>query len=388
MAEKTKIALFADVMTRHLDGVTHTIYNLIERIPKDRFEFLIITAVPPKEPLPWKTITVKKLNIFFNSSYSMGFPFYDKGLKSKLDDFDPDIIHFSSPSLLGIWALKYGRKKGIPVFSIYHTHFISYMDFYFHHLPFMIPVSKFIIARLMRKIYNKCSRLFVPTSSIMDELEQLGIESKRMSVWGRGVNTDLFSPGKKDRDYLGKLGEQDKKTVLFVSRIVWEKDIETLSLIYKKIMQERPDIQLMITGDGPQYKALKKMLPGVVFTEKLIKEDLARVYASADVFAFPSPTETFGNVVLESLSSGVPAVVAAQGGPKGIVDHGITGYHAETKNVDDFYQKLIKLIDNDKLRNKMGNAAREYALSQSWNKLAERMFKHYEGKESEEKITV
>jgi glycosyltransferase involved in cell wall biosynthesis len=119
-------------------------------------------------------------------------------------------------------------------------------------------------------------------------------------------------------------------------------------------------------------------MPDALFTGKLVKRDLARIYASSDVFLFPSITETFGNVVLEAMASGVPPVVAAQGGPKGIVKDGVTGFHAKPKDASDFHRKISRLLDDPKLAARMGTAAAAYAHRQQWDLLCADMFGSYE----------
>jgi glycosyltransferase involved in cell wall biosynthesis len=135
---------------------------------------------------------------------------------------------------------------------------------------------------------------------------------------------------------------------------------------------------MVITGDGPQASYMRRKMPNAVFTGKLMGKDLSKIYASCDIFVFPSITETFGNVVLEALASGIPAVVAAQGGPKGIIRDGSTGFHVIPKNSEDFYKKLCFLIDNPDLLNKMKKNAAAYARTQSWDALCREMFSEYE----------
>lgn len=378
--KKIKIALFSEVLKENLDGVTNTLYNIIEKIPAEKFEYLFITSYAPSAhiKLPFRTITVPKIAFPTNEEYPISIPFFNKELKKALEEFRPDLIHVTTPFTLGAYALNYGKKKNIPVLATYHTHFISYIEYYFKYFPIFSWILNKGGWKYLNWFYNQCERIYVPTTSIIEELLENGIENKRMMLWGRGVNNALFNPSKKDAAYMDNLCGKDTKRILFVSRLVWEKELKTLVGIYNIFKKDRPDIKMVITGNGPRKEKLQKLMPNAVFTGKLIKEDLARIYASSDVFVFPSITETFGNVVLEAMACGIPCVIAAKGGPKGIVKDGITGYHAEPKNYADFSNKLLKLLDDLKLRKEMSENAAAYALTQKWDILCGDMFKSYE----------
>jgi glycosyltransferase involved in cell wall biosynthesis len=230
----------------------------------------------------------------------------------------------------------------------------------------------------MRHFYNQCVYSLVPTDPIKNELVENGIEPGRLLTWGRGIDAAQFNPKFRDDAYMDSLAGKGTRRILFVSRLVWEKEIKTLVGIYKKLESERPDIKMILTGDGPQRRYMEKTMPRAIFTGKLLGNELSRIYASSDLFVFPSITETFGNVVLEALSSGLPCVVAAQGGPMGIVKNGVTGFHARPKDPDDFVSKILMILDKDTLFKKMKNEAVSYARSQNWDTLCGQMFALYE----------
>mgnify|MGYP001766019624 CR=1 FL=1 len=375
-----KIALFSEVLKEHLDGVTNTLYQIIDRIPKKRFEYLFITSYPPSEnvKLPFPVVVVPKVAFPTNPDYPISLPFFNSQLREALDDFQPDIIHLTTPFTLGNYALAYGQEQGIPVLATYHTHFISYIEYYFRYLPFFSRLLDRGGRRYMNWFYNKCDLVYVPTESIMDELLDCGIERRRMVIWGRGIDTTLFSPDNRDPVFMDKLCGAATRRVLFVSRLVWEKELKTLAAVYDLLTETHPDVRFVVTGDGPRRRELERLMPDAVFTGKLVKKELAKVYASSDVFIFPSITETFGNVVLEAMASGLTPVVAAQGGPKGIVKDGLTGFHATPKDPNDFHQKIARILDDPKKAAVMSRRAAEYAHRQQWDTLCEDMFSSYE----------
>ncbi len=375
-----RVALFSEVLKEHLDGVTNTLYQIIERIPRERFEYLFITSYPPSETvhLPFPIITVPKVAFPTNPDYPISLPYFNGKLREALDDFQPDIIHLTTPFTLGNYALSYGQEQGIPVVATYHTHFISYIEYYFRYFPLFSRLIDFGGRRYMNWFYNRCDLIYVPTESIMDELLDCGIDRRRMVIWGRGIDTELFRPERRDEEFMDRLCGKGTKRVLFVSRLVWEKELRTLAKVYDLFTETHPQVRFVVTGDGPRRRELERLMPNAVFTGKMVKQDLAKIYASSDVFIFPSITETFGNVVLEAMASGLPPVVAAQGGPKGIVQDGVTGFHALPKDPADFHRKIALLIDDPARAATMGAAAADYAQRQQWDTLCAEMFASYE----------
>jgi len=381
MRTKIRVAMFTDVLRENLDGVTHTLYNIIERVPRDRFDYLFITPYPPSEnvPFPFPVITCRYVRFPMYGDYPLAIPYFDKKLAAALEAFKPDIVHFTSPSFLGRYALRYARNNKIPVVSTYHTHFPMYVEYYFKHIPGLVWFTqKFIVPPIIRFYYNKCNLVYVPTLPVLEELVDMGVERRRLTIWARGINTDEFSPKKRDIPYIEQLTGTCAVRILFVSRLYWIKEIKTIIEIYRRLRVTHPHVTMIITGDGPQRHYMEKHMPKAVFTGKIPHRDLPRLYASCDIFLFPSITETFGNVNLEALASGLPVVAAAKGGPLGIVRDGETGYLAQPKNVDDFCDKLARLIDNPAELRRMSKNAAAYARTQSWGALCKEMFQSYE----------
>jgi len=377
--KKIKVALFSDILRENIDGVTYTLYNIIDRIPRDEFDYLFITAYPPddRERVPFKVETCNYVRFPLYKDYPLALPFFNGKLEKALEEFQPDVIHFTTPALLGRYALKYGLKNNIPVFSTYHTHYLAYIDYYLNFIPGLARAAKALVRKITVWFYNQCDLTFVPTQPIKDELKDAGVYEDGMKIWGRGIDMDKFNPSFRDEEYMDNLCGKGTTRILFVSRLVDEKELKTLENVYKILEEKRPDVKMVITGDGPRAKRMQRRMPHAVFTGKLVGDDLARIYASSDLFLFPSITETFGNVVLEAMASGLPVVCAAQGGPMGIVQHGKTGYHAEPKNADDFYKYISTLLDDDDLFTRTARNAVAYARKQSWDALCEDMFDTY-----------
>lgn len=377
--ETIRVALFTDVLKENLDGVTYTLYNLIERVPKKKFEFLFITPYPPSEgvKLPFPVIVCRYIKMPLYGEYPLAFPYFDGNLRKALEEFRPDLVHFTTPSFLGRYARSYALSQGIPLVTTYHTHFPNYVDYYFKFLPFL-RFLKMLVPPILRFYYNRCDRVFVPTRPVLEDLAGMGVDRSRMTIWARGIDTRRYNPRHRDNPHIDALAGRGTLRILFVSRLFWIKEITTIIKIYRELENTRPNVTMVITGDGPQRRYMEKRMPKAVFTGKLIDTDLSRMYASCDIFLFPSLTETFGNVVLEAMASGLPVVAAAKGGPAGIVRDGKTGYLVTPKSIPEFIERLTRLIDDPVARKKMSENAVAYARSQKWETLCREMYATYE----------
>ncbi|MFM2395143.1 MAG: hypothetical protein RLZZ546_3126, partial [Bacteroidota bacterium] len=245
MNNKVKVAFFADMLVENFDGASRTIFQIIKRINKEKFEFFFICGEPPKSNFEFKYYVVPSIDIPKNEDYKIAIPalsFFE--LNNAMTIFKPDVIHISSPSFLGRYAVDYGHWHQIPVITIYHTHFISYIDYYFKDIKFLIePVKSFVISR-NRSLYNGCKTILVPAPSLIEELESYGFMRSKMKLWRRGMNTNLFSPSKRNNN----LKFSSKPIVLFVSRLVWEKNLKTLAEVYKINEEKGCIFDIVIAG--------------------------------------------------------------------------------------------------------------------------------------------
>jgi glycosyltransferase involved in cell wall biosynthesis len=366
-----RVAFVAEILIKDFDGAARTMFQLIERIPTEGFTFRFFSGMVQKD-MEMLTHQVPTLRVPGNETYRFALP-WGAGLRRELDRFKPDVIHIATPSLLGNYALKYAKKKGIPVISIYHTHFISYMDYYLKKLPNLVPLSKKFVASTYRKFYNSCQMIYVPSPSMVEQLIALGIDASRMKIWKRGIDLSLFSPSKRNLDYIHKTTGNSKKNILFSSRLVWEKNLHVLLNLYQQV--ENLPYNILVAGSGVAEEELKKRMPSAYFLGHLNHEDLSILYASADVFFFPSVTETFGNVVLEAMASGLPAVIANGGGSKDFIVEGVNGYLCPPEDTEQYLIRIKSLLEDDDLRKKMGTNAQAYSQDFDWESLAQTYFK-------------
>ncbi|MEO9477171.1 MAG: glycosyltransferase family 1 protein [Cyclobacteriaceae bacterium] len=375
---KIRIAFFADILEENFDGVTHTLYQIVRHAPKDKFDFVFVTPHPPKQEshFPFKIILSPGFTWPFYKQYRLALPFSRKSIEQKLDKFDPHIVHFTTPSLLGLYALRYGRKRGLPVITTYHSHFPGYIEYYFRY----VPKAYEIIFPLIKKplwLYPKVDLTLAPSREMKEFLMANDVEENKIRFWKRGVDRTKFNENRQDSDWKKKHGITEKKTVLFVSRLVKEKEIATLMRVYRLFQERDKDVKFVVVGEGPGGEKLMGKMPNAYFLGKQTGEELWTVFASCDIFVFPSLTETFGNVVLEAMSSGLPVVTAQAGGPKDIVQDGVTGYHVTPKNPEEFYQKINHLLKHEDEYLKLRKNAIAYAETQTWKKVCGELYDIY-----------
>jgi glycosyltransferase involved in cell wall biosynthesis len=369
--KKIRVAFFAEILIEDFDGASRTMYQILNRVPRDDFEFMFFCGVPPDKELGFDVFQLPTVTIPYNTSYEAALPFLaKKKLTQKLEAFNPDVIHFASPSPLGSFANKYGIANNIPVVSIYHTHFISYVKYYFDFAKFTIPFFQRKVKEITKRFYKDPQIVYVPTKEIIKDLkEKCELDGSNLKLWQRGINNKLFNPTKKDKEYMKKLVGNDNPNILFASRLVWEKNLQCLIDFYKKCEEEKAEVNIIVAGDGVVRKELQRKMPNAKFLGMLGHEELAKVYASSDIFFFPSITETYGNVVVEAMASGTPCVVANGGGPKSFITHGVNGMICEADNIQDFWDTIRDLLNDKERYHKMVHDGLEFTDSLSWDTL-------------------
>jgi glycosyltransferase involved in cell wall biosynthesis len=373
--KKIKVAFFAEILVEDFDGASRTMFQIIKRIDPDNFEFLFFCGTGPEKLYGFDCISVPTVAVPLNSTYKMALPaLAGKRIRSTLEQFAPDVIHIATPSILGNFALKLAYSYQIPVISVYHTHFISYVDYYLRYTPFLIDMVKPLISENQKNFYNQCDIVYVPAESIAADLRSMNIEAKRLKLWKRGLDTSVFSPQRKSPGVIQAITGNSKPTILFASRLVWEKNLETLIAIYTTIRKRNIQVNLIIAGDGVARKACEKRMPTAIFVGKKEHAELAVLYASADIFLFPSISETYGNVVLEAMASGLPCVVANGGGSADFIEQGVNGFKCSPNDAEDYITKILALLNDDSLRIQFADMGLAQSKNCNWERLTEIYF--------------
>lgn len=319
------------------------------------------------------SVPVRSIRAPFYRELYVPLPPFGRAFRA-VDTFAPDLIHIATEATLGLAMLRYARRQSIPVVSSFHTNFDQYVSHY------GVGFLNAIVWRYLRGFHNRTAETYVPSQATIRDLDARGFE--RLVLWPRGVDSCLFRPDRPGRARVRQaMGVEDGDVVIgHVSRIAAEKNVDYLADALQHVLRSRPGVRLLIVGDGPERPALEERLGREVhFAGYRRGEDLADHYAAADLFAFASKTETFGNVILEAMASGLPVVALRAGGPGDILRDGETGRLVDPEAPPEaFCEALLPLIDDDVLRERQAAAARAYALSQSWDAIMSALRGRYE----------
>jgi len=271
-------------------------------------------------------------------------------------------IIISTPGPIGLTGLLAAKLLNLQTSGIYHTDFPQYIR--------ILTEDSFLESvawRYMHWFYGQLDTVFVNSEEYRQSWIKRGFDPTKLKIFPRGLDTELFHPARRDPAFFEKFGAQNGEVrLLYVGRVSREKDLDLLATAYRRLRDEGLPIQLFVVGHGPYSEEFSRSLPEAFFTGYLTGKDLAAAYASADIFVFPSTTDTFGNVIIEAQASGVPVVVSDSGGPKELVTENETGLITKSHDVDDFVRAIRTLVVDRSLRERMGSRARKSVIDRTW----------------------
>ena len=271
-------------------------------------------------------------------------------------------IIISTPGPVGLTALLAAKMLNLQTSGIYHTDFPQYIR--------ILTEDSFLESmawRYMHWFYGQLDTVFVNSEEYRQSWIKHGFDPAKLKILPRGLDTELFHPARREPEFFEKFGEHNGEIrLLYVGRISREKDLDLLAAAYRRLRDEGLPMQLFVVGHGPYSEAFAKSLPEAIFTGYLTGNELAAAYASADIFVFPSTTDTFGNVILEAQACGLPVVVSDSGGPKELVQDTANGLITKSHDEEDFARAIRALVTNPALRERMGKSARNSVIDRSW----------------------
>ena len=380
----TRVAYFPDSF-HEINGVAHTSRQWEAFARRRNLPFLCVRAGVRAQtfveegnlwtlelPRGFLSFALEK-DLRFDPAFLRHFPL----IEEVIERFKPELIHITGPSELGMLGAALAHHRKIPLTASWHTHVHEYLarrsEWFLRLLPerqSRATAQKIeeVTLSAASLFYGAARVLFAPTDAFCAKLsESTGRPCRRMA---RGVDAVLFHPDKRERD------ADDQEAVLgFVGRLSVEKNVALLASIQKTLDERGKKFRFRIVGQGGEIDWLRERLPRAEFTGVLRGEELARAYAGMDLFVFPSHTDTFGNVVLEALASGVPAIVTRDGGPCTIVQDGKTGRVADDEG---FAAAIEEILEDPEQHRAMRRAARAYAETATWDAIFEGVYRTYE----------
>lgn len=370
-----RIALLSFDMRRHpQDGATKTIYQILDRLEAEKIPFLVLSTTfdsdwpyhyGTRAQLPSIPMVMHRPYRFSTASRRQVF-----GL---LDHFRPTVIHLSSYCKTAHLMSEYAKFHHIGLVGIYHTRISSYLRSL--RLGWTTPFTDF----LHRRFYNRFDLLLTPTWTIFRELKEIGIRAP-MKVWGRGVENNLFNPGQRSEAWRTRLGVSPQQPiVLYAGRLAREKNLNAFVDAHHSVKKMYPDAMWVIAGTGMWEKKMRSSCPGTLFLGQIPHAEMGTIFASSDIFAYPSESETFGNVILEAMASGLPVIGADGGGSQELI-RGAYGEEAllfNPSNGKSFGEQIAFLLSNGSLRQTLAKRSLAFASRWRWEYLTSELMGDY-----------
>ncbi|GAB3939229.1 glycosyltransferase family 4 protein [Corynebacterium tapiri] len=369
-----RISMFTEVFLPKIDGVVTRVTRTLEQLSDLGHEVqLFAPGNPPAEYAGCEVVAVPGLS--FKPVYpeiTVGIP--SPKINRELKRFNPDVVHAVNPVALAAYGSIIARQQGRPLLGSFHTNVPDYTE------SLRIGWLRQPAASWIRMVHNMAAVNLCTSGPMVDKAIDQGI--RNVELWPKAVDTqsyrpDRFSPAMRERltD-----GHPEAPLVVYVGRMSLEKDLDQLAPIMRAVREQVPGARLAMVGSGPAIDELKQLMDPAftTFTGYMSGSELAEAFASGDVFAFPSTTETLGLVALESFASGVPVVGARAGGIPFVIDDSRTGYLVEPGDTATWADRISQVLLDASLRSSLGTAARAEAERHGWRAATERVVDFYE----------
>jgi len=360
-----KITLVTETFPPEVNGVAMTLSRLVNGLAARGHELTVVRPRQKNEPQEKAHGYGEKVVMGLPIP---GYPGLRFGLPNRLsllryiDREKPDIIHVATEGPLGVMAINLARKRGIPISSSFHTNFHSYSEHYGS------AIFLKLVLGYLRWVHNRTGVTFAPSPDVVQLLSKDGF--KNVDLLGRGVDTQLFNPGRRDESLRKEWGAQaDTPVAIYVGRVASEKNLPLSVEAVERMRKVLPGLKFVIVGDGPIRKKLQEKHPDFHFAGMRHGEDLARHYASADSFPFASTSETFGNVVTEAMASGLVVSAYAYAAPGKYIRHGENGFLAPYDEREAFLSACEEMANRRADWPTLAKAAVETVAPLSWDRI-------------------
>jgi glycosyltransferase involved in cell wall biosynthesis len=359
------LAVITETGPPEINGVAYTINHLVQGLRKlDQYH---IELVRPRQSESDTALTqsdltehlVGSIRLPFYKEVRLGMPHFF-ALRKRWKQRRPDIVQIVTEGPLGYTAMLAGKSLGIPVFSDFHTNFDQYSRHY--HMKFGFCLAK----HYLRHLHNQTLRTLVPTKTLMKQLEEIGYQN--LAILDRGIDADLFHPSKRSDALRESLGiHQDQLLVVLVTRMAPEKNLDLAFAAFREIQQKVSNARFLLVGDGPDRQALEAKHPDCIFAGMQTGEALAAHYASGDLFLYPSTSETFGNVIIEAMASGLPVLTYDYAAAHKYIQSGHNGVTVPFDDEAAFLDAAATMVKQAKYCRSLGIEARVTAQHLGWD---------------------
>ncbi|HXG53808.1 MAG TPA: glycosyltransferase family 1 protein [Vicinamibacterales bacterium] len=367
-----KVAILTDNDFGKVNGVTTTLRAVIRHAPEDVEPHVYTFADAAADTDGYTALASRGVAIPFYGEMRMYAPRL-AALRQRLVADRVCAIHLTTPGPAGLAARQISRSLGLPLIGSYHTELGEYTA--------RLSGSRrlgALMQQYMRWIYGGCQHVLVPSDVTRQHLVATGWNARRLGVWGRGVDSQCFSPARRSEALRRAWQVSDRRpAILYAGRLSREKGLGLLPELRRLLHDHHIPHRFILAGDGPMARELHAALPDAAFTGTLTHDAMGAVMASCDLFVFPSETDTAGNVVLEAQAAGLPVLVTDLGGPRENMQDRLTGYVCRAGSERDFCWRVAELLVDPDRRARMSEAARAYAVTRGWSGSLQPLFDCY-----------
>jgi phosphatidylinositol alpha 1,6-mannosyltransferase len=367
-----RIALFTGNYNYVRDGANQALNRLVGYLLRQGAAVRIYSprTDTPAFPSVGKVIGVPALPLPGRGEYRAPL-FIPPRVKRDIKAFDPTIFHVASPEILGHRAISLARRRGLPVIASVHTRFETYPRYY--GLAFLEP----LVLAALRRFYRRCDAIVAPSESMAQLLREQRM-SWDVGIWTRGIDDEIFNPARRNLEWRRAQGIGDDEVAIgFVGRLVMEKGLDVFSDTIDQLDRRGVRHRVLIIGEGPARGWFERRLPNATFVGFQKGEDLGRAVASADLLFNPSVTETFGNVTLEAMATGLPVVAARATGSQSLVADNVTGRLVRPGGISGFADALQYYCENADARRAAGEAGHRASTRYGWDQVNQALVETY-----------
>jgi glycosyltransferase involved in cell wall biosynthesis len=366
------VAIFTDNDFAKVNGVTTSLRAAVRYAPEGIHPRVYTASDLAEDRDDYFALAAAGIRMPFYGDMRMYVPSF-RALLRRVRQDRVDLLHFTTPGPVGLAALFVAWRTGLRMVGSFHTDLAAYTE----RLSGSARLGALMRAYL-RWPYGRCERVFVPSENTRELLVAARINPSRIHLWTRGVDAGLFSPQKRSLALRERWRVCDRRpAVIYAGRLSKEKGLHLLRGIESALHRRGVEHRLVLVGDGPYRRELEAELPDAVFTGTLTPRDVATALASADVFLFPSETDSAGNVVLEAQACGLPTIVSDRGGPKEYIRDGVTGVMCGAGDTEAFGHAIARLLRDRGRRRAVSEEARRHAAALTWQAALTPLYRAY-----------